>query len=317
MRAKARVLGTALAIALVALLFLHFWRGSIATQARVRSSTIASQGATNRDNRTYPMGQPPNAPPPKVLPIAADGTVEVPSRFRLPGVARVRTASSWRDWITQFPASAQEKITAFGKRHFGVFSVNSSQQVAWMAENGYPLPEDIIAAEKLSDADLRELANRGNDKAGFLLHERNIDALQAKYALYAERGQSRQQFWESDPDAQRMQQENEIDRKLMQQSLSPFKGYVQAQEAALIPDDPVGTEAKVIGGLSLAEYLGDSRSNQFALTYVGSDPARQAIYMALIEASANQIAIVNALRGSDCTLPIFSNTIPWNGNPIE
>src|SRR3569623_1806774 len=82
--------------------------------------------------------------------ITADGTTAVPVQFQLPNVTRVRTARSYQEWLTQFPSLEQEKIELFNKAHFGLYRVNSREQVAWMAANGYPMPEDIVAAERLN-----------------------------------------------------------------------------------------------------------------------------------------------------------------------
>lgn len=100
--------------------------------------------------------------------VAADGLADIPARFQLPGVRRARSGVNRKEWIAQYPPDQQQRILDFNQQHLGVFRVNSAEQVAWMAQNGYPLPEDVIAAEGLTDENLRELAKRGNDKAGFL-----------------------------------------------------------------------------------------------------------------------------------------------------
>lgn len=243
--------------------------------------------------------------------VEADGMVEVPARYRMPGVARVHTAVNLQSWLEQFPLDVQEKMTEFNERNFGVYSIDSRQQIAWMAAHGYPLPEDLAAAEKLSNADLRELANRGNEKAGFLLRERNIDALKEKFAEYAAKGLSRQRFWESDPDGPRLEQENKNDRALIAKSWSPFKGYMQAQDALLqdAGGSPHEADAKVMAGLALAEYLGDARADSLVLAYAGTDPVRQAIYLALQNATSNQGSIMKAMLDSDC-VRVASDTIP-------
>jgi len=212
--------------------------------------------------------------------IAGDGSTPIPAKFQLPGVARVRTAANFKEWIAQFPASEQEKIVAFNKRNFQVYNVNSVKQVAWMALYGYPMPEDIIAAQKFSNTDLREMAKSGNEKAGYLLRERNIEETAEKLsAFHAKEGTAGQNFWEQDPDGPRLAQENSADQHFLLNAWgSPFVGYLRAREEALIDDDPVFAQAKVIGGLLLANSLGDSRAESFADDYyVGIDPTRMAI----------------------------------------
>lgn len=121
------------------------------------------------------------SPPPQVAtarpakdPLADDGTVAVPARFQLPGVKRVHTGSSFADWQAQFPADTQRLMAAFSKRYLGVYRVSSPAQVAWMAAHGYPMPEDLAAAQGMSDQDMLNLVKQGNVKAAFLLRGRDI-----------------------------------------------------------------------------------------------------------------------------------------------
>jgi len=300
--------------ALVAAFLVAYWLWSISTRPQPSTAKPAPAQSTEPAPQGAPLSSPasrPNTSAEKYL-IGEDRTAPVPARYQMPGVTRVRTAANLQDWLGQFPVDVQEKMKAFNKRNFGVYSIDSPQQIAWMAAHGYPMPEDLVAAEKLSNADLRELANQGNDKAGFLLRERNIDTLQAKFSEYAGKGLSRQRFWENDPDGPRMEQEDKNDRTLISKSWSPFKGYLQAQDSLLqegdVNNSPHDAEAKAMAGLALAGYLGDTRADQLALTYVGNDPVRQAIYTALQNATTNQALFVRATLSSGCT-PVSSVNI--------
>lgn len=306
---------TAALAALAVVVLLAYWLWSISTTPPPSTNERVAARATEQALPAVPSGSPlsRSSVGAEKYPIEADRTALVPMRYRMPGVERVRTASSFQDWLGQFPADVQEKMKAFSKRNFGVYSIDSPQQIAWMAAHGYPLPEDLVAADKLSNADLRELANQGNDKAGFLLRERNIDVLKAKFADYAAKGLSRQRFWETDPDGPSMEQEDKNDRALMMKSWSPFKGYLQAQDSLLqqgdVSSSPHDAEAKIMAGLALAGYLGDTRADQFALAYVGDDPIRQAIYTALQNATSNQGLLVRATLNAGCA-PVSSDGIP-------
>jgi hypothetical protein len=252
----------------------------------------------------------------KTFAIPPDGTVPVPRRFQLPGVERVRTASSFNEWVAQFPPDAQKAITAFNARHFGVFSINSPQQVAWMAQMGYPMPEDIVAAKFLSDQDLRTLASQGNDKAGFLLHERETDTLQAKYAELAAQGQTRDQFWRNDPAAAQFNQDDVQYNQLLMNSTSPFKGFVKAQDAVL-DEDPQYAPATVISSLLWAESFGDFRVDQFVENYVGNDPRRWAILYGAQAMSLNAGISLSALRSLGCPGFNVGNMIPGTASPVQ
>lgn len=266
--------------------------------------------------KSVPAAKPMPAQVAKSFAIAPDQTAPVPRRFQLPGVERVRTASSFQDWVAQFPPDEQKKITAFNERYFGVFSVNSPQQVAWMAEMGYPMPEDIIAAAYLSDQDLRAMASHGNDKAGFLLHEREVDTLQAKYAELAAKGQTRDQFWRNDPAAAQFNQDDSRFNQLLENSTSPFKGFVQARDAVL-DEDPEYTSATVISGLMWAQNYGDFRVNQLIDNYVGNDPRRMAILFGAQAMSINDSKSLSALRNLGCPGFNVGNMIPGNFAPVR
>ncbi|MEO9079769.1 MAG: hypothetical protein ABI268_10705 [Rhodanobacter sp.] len=207
--------------------------------------------------------------------ISADGTAAVPIQFQLAKVARVRTAPSFQEWLAQFPLHQQAQISAFNESHFGVYRVNSREQVAWMAENGYPMPEDIVAAEGLADRDLLKLANQGNDKAAFLLAERQNKEL----VSFLDEGGKRSAYFDGMEGRNRSNEHATIDR-LVEQANSPYKGYLQASEAlsGLYAGQPQEvTDAYVIAGLIWAGQLGDARAGAYADDYGGANPQRMTI----------------------------------------
>ena len=240
----------------------------------------------------------------------------MPVRFQLPGVERVRTASGFDQWVAQFPGDEKEQIVAFNDRHFGVYRVNSPQQVAWMAQMGYPMPEDIVAAKFLSDQDLREMAARGNDKAGFMLHEREVDFLKTKYAELATQGQTRSDFWRNDPNAMQYNKDDLQYHQLMLTSVSPFKGFVQAQDAVL-DEDTEYAPATIISGLMWAQSFGDFRVGQFIDAYVGNDPMRTAMLYGAQAMGLNGTYNISTLRGMGCAGFNVGNIIPGTVSPVH
>jgi hypothetical protein len=134
-----------------------------------------------------------------------------------------------------------------------------------MAERGYPMPEDVVAAASLDDDQLRRLSSQGNDKAGFLLHEREVAAVQAKLDTYAKNGESKDAALRSDLAlaTERSRIRDSVDA-LFVNSESPYKDYVMAQDASQI-DDPVERSATIIAGLLWATQYGDSRASTDAM----------------------------------------------------
>lgn len=309
------------AIALVVLLLAaYIWLHARTPNAPERAAAASEVPGKIKTKPSLPVyasrESVPSASP--TFPVADDGTVAIPLRFQLPGVTRTKSGINSKEWLAQYPVDQQEKIQAFNTAHFGVYSINSPQQVAWMAENGYPMPEDVIAAERLSDADLRELAKQGNDKAGFLLRERTSAATKAGLDNYHAQGKTNSDFWNNDPNARQITMDDLTTMQLLQQSHSPFKGYVQALDSVL-KDDPVSKDATIIAGLHWAQSLGDFRAEQFLDAFVQGNPMRQAM------ASAAGAATVN---GNNDKIQMSTNGcenagvppglyIPGNFSPVE
>jgi hypothetical protein len=228
--------------------------------------------------------------------ISVDGMAAVPIRFQLANVGRVRTAPSFQEWLAQFPSDQQAKIAAFNKAHFGVYRVNSREQVAWMAENGYPMPEDIMAADRLADRDLLKLANQGNDKAAFLLAERQNKEL----VDFLAEGGKRSAYFGGAEGRNRLNEQMTIDQ-LVEQSNSPYKGYLQASEAISglyagerDPQDVI--DAHVIAGLTWAEQLGDLRAGNFVADYAMGNPQRMTILGTASIVASNDFADMSYMQ---------------------
>lgn len=248
-------LGIFFAAALAGLLYLHS-RLSIPHIADGKSTvdSVTAHAMTHTSPRKFVVPQP--AGPTKRFPVGDDGTVEVPTRYQLPGVARVHTAANFDEWIEQYPAADRARIKAFDTRYNGVYEIASPQQIAWMAQNGYPMPEDLIAAQGIDDQTLRDLADHGNDKAGFLYHDRYLDRLGNRHV---------NQLDLSNPDDQVLARALDADQFL--ESASAFKGYVEAADAFTYAD-PVVQKARLIAGLTRASEFGDFRAVQVLSQYV-------------------------------------------------
>jgi hypothetical protein len=269
-------------------------------------------------------GQTVNSPPnhqaasKEIFAVASDGWVSIPPRFQLPRVTRTKSGVNSREWLGQYPLDQQEKFRAFSKAHFGVYSINSPKQVAWMADNGYPMPEDILAAASMTDAQLRELAAQGNDKAGFLLRERTVAVTKEKLEEYRALGKTESEFWSSEPIARQLSADEAATTQLLQQSHSPFKGYVQANDS-LLKSSPQEQDATVIAGLEWANSLGDFRAAQFLEAFVGNDPIREAMVLAAGNVSSNGALDSTLIKSTGCQNAGVSPDmyIPGTFEPVE
>ncbi len=216
--------------------------------------------------------------------IADDGTAPVPRRYQIAGVTQVQTAASFEDWMAHFSEADQAILRDFNKRNHGVYRVHNPETVAWMAQNGYPMPEDVLAAQGLSSETLRDLVKEGNVKAAFLLKSRNVAEINAKVAL-SDGKLNKSTVYENNPqyfkDLLRV-------KHLLKTANSPYKAFLEAQEASLMTGQD-SRDAKILAALVWAKHLGDFRSGRLVDRFIVSDrsrvDARQKIYAGVISMS--------------------------------
>ena len=293
----------------VAALIVGLLLGIVLSGGRVfRVPDVVSQSKSG-DEKPSVQKLPHSRTPIPIAAVASDGTVSIPIKYQLPGVKAVRaTAHNSKEWLSSFTGD-EEKLNAFSKKHYGVYSINSPEQIVWMAQNGYPMPEDVIAAEGISSESLRALALAGNEKATYLLRERDIDALKETFDTYAMMGKDRSSFWQSDPAATALSQDEALNSKVMQTSDSPYKGYVLAQES-LLASDPVEAAAKVVGGLLWSQSLGDLRVDQYLQTFSSTDPINASVLMGADAASASLSKNILKMRIMGCQPASLAGVIP-------
>ena len=66
------------------------------------------------------------------------------------------------------------KIVDFFYSSFGgtAFAFDNANELQWMTRQGFPMPEDIIEASRLTDTELERRLDEGDRKAGYFLLER-------------------------------------------------------------------------------------------------------------------------------------------------
>jgi hypothetical protein len=239
-----------LAAVLIGLLLLLRAQQAMTRASSVQASAMEMATTTVERSKVRPRPVLPGRAPAIRVAIAQDGMVEVPQRYRIPGVERVHsTATGFQEWLNQYPTSDRQRIRDFNTRYNGVYLIASPEQIAWMAENGYPMPEDLIAVQGIDDQTLRNLADHGNDKAGFLLHDRNLDRL-------GDRLESQLDLNSPDDRALNLALSDQF-----LESPSAFKGYVEAADAFKLNADPGLQKTMLVAGLTRAASLGDSRAS--------------------------------------------------------
>lgn len=201
-------------------------------------------------------------------PRSDDDVVAVPVKYQFnkqqgPRPARTygeligRYSEGQKKVIQEFYAGFTEAVPGGTEYTFsGPFSFNSPEQLQWLVRNGYPTPDEVLAAASMSDEQLRKLSEAGNFKASvFLLDRKSVQA----------QGEFRRDVVGSE-DGRGGAEIQKLQSKVVS-SGSPFGGYVLARRAKA--NDARG---QVLAGYALAAALGDSRAIDFMHEYRKKNP---------------------------------------------
>ncbi len=174
--------------------------------------------------------------------VSPTNRISIPSIFQLAGIREVAVANSWTGLISRYSDVDRATINTFvGGLAPVAYLFHSEEELAWMAERGFPMPDDILAAATMSDADLLEMSLQGNAKAALLYQARDLD-LERRGLQAASKEEAVAQM--------RV-------RGLAYASNSPFLGYLEAKRKAKIyPGDP----SPSAGALAWAQLKGDTRA---------------------------------------------------------
>lgn len=224
---------------------------------------------------------------------AAGAETDVPTRYLFAGNAKIPRFENDDTLYASYSLEQQAVIRGFYS-NFGdtglkgpylydsMFAFRNQRQLDWMAKNGYPLPDDVLAAAQMTTEDLFALAKKGNFKAKALLLVREYE--QDSSAPAAESGQMEHQI-------ELAEFQNEV---LMEGS--PFAGYVWAAKHMKKPTSD--GRAGVIAGYAFAQTMGDDRASvlasAFARTNPGMDPVEAvATYRAMLMTASRNPQLSN------------------------
>lgn len=190
-------------------------------------------------------------------------TAVEPMPRRLAGEAHAARASSFQQLLTAYDSVAAETLEEFNARYAGAIAFRTADEFAWMEKQGFPLPEEILAAAGMPLEELRALADGGDRSAQFLYLDRTLQEVRELRQSYLRSGMS--------PDG--LKEIPEYDDALFQaayakafltESESPFAGYLMAEFSRAAFGNPYGYMA----GLLHASNLGDPRAYDKLRTFV-------------------------------------------------
>jgi len=182
---------------------------------------------------------------------------------------------SWEGYVDTLDVEEREHLTRIAQRYLGTPLFDDMIARRQLQSLGFPLPEEWLAAKKLSDAELRSLASTGDRKAALFLTDRLLDAMQR--ITEASGANNYLEVVNALPEAQR--EPVDLRRRealtLAATNLStdptPFSAYQYGIATA------AGTEnhAPVLASIQVAGELGDIRADrileQYRLSHSGKD----------------------------------------------
>lgn len=200
---------------------------------------------------------------------------------------------SFAGLMQTLPAKEQTQARRW-YQHIGGPPMNDATpaEVAWMQARHYPMPNDIVRAESMSDAELKAAAATEDPIAQILYVARLLD----KYSANIERGMSFN-------DRGQVRLQTEIGQIMPQilASGSPYAGYLYAAKVRLMDSSGVESSASAqLAGLVWASKFGDTRANQLMNT-----PEVQAVDAALAIAEMSSM-LNDATRGGE---KVFSTPV--------
>ena len=214
--------------------------------------------------------------------VEAAETLSIPAQYQFAGVYEVATANSFDELMALYSIEQRERIEAFvGDYDKAAYLFSSPEELAWMAQRGFPMPDDILAANDMSVGELKKQAEEGNVKAAFFYLRREAE----------------------DGPVDRSTNEPELRTEIRRTALlgdSPFYGYLHANELATqYPEYPT----VFASGLAWASMMGDARAGA-RLRGVMVDAAG---LVSGLEAVKGDRRMGLLLRGRSAELPDFEH----------
>lgn len=199
--------------------------------------------------------------------------IPIPRRYQFAGIERVRAADSTDELLGHYSTDEQTRVQAyysgFGEGTFNltdqaiksIFSFWTKDQLEWLVSRGFPTPDEVLAADSMSDEDLAALAESGNLKA-MAFH---LDRLAKAQRSRMEENSG------ALPDlsfAPAVQERAQLEERLLG-SGSPFGAYALARDALA-----EGDRGAAMAAYTFADRLGDVRARNFASQLESAGPVR-------------------------------------------
>lgn len=172
---------------------------------------------------------------------------------------------SWNERVAKLSIADRNYLAEISARYFGSVEFSDEAEQRRLIEQGFPMPEEWLAARDMPDRELERLARAGNLKAQMFQVDRVSEHLGP---VLAERG-----LKDTPQDKELFRQFVETSRmaeELLSSTYSPFAAYLNGRIFSAgsqgNPPEPIA------GAFQLAKDLGDQRADNYRSVFMQSYP---------------------------------------------
>lgn len=208
-----------------------------------------------------PAGKPDTANEPEARTIrqipSREGELRLPDGMRLPSVQYVQAARSWNDRLAKMTTAERAQLESLNFRYYGTLEFDSPEEQEKLIAAGVPMPEEWLAASKMSDEELASLADARSPKASLFFADRQLDKfIDAQQRL---EGSGIDPDFHSDVINSRAQALVYAGQALAL-TRSPFAAYLYGS----LSEKLYGGQEYTAAAISVAGALGDERARVYA-----------------------------------------------------
>lgn len=200
--------------------------------------------------------------------LAAESSSEIimPAQYQFSRTGATLKAKNWNELLYQLPASDRAYLEKINTNYFGALEFKDVDELRKMALLGIPLPEEWLEARKMTDTELKNLADAGNAKAAMFYADRLID--QAIEYLPLRKTDPR--AYDAGPGAQAGVRAYVAVGQLASDTTSPFAAYLSGRMQYALPT--TRSPESIAGALFAAAGRGDRRAPRLLGEFVKSHP---------------------------------------------
>lgn len=204
--------------------------------------------------------------------IANDLWVSIPKALQFPGLSRVEIATSWRARMAKFSKADQAYLEGVSERYFESLEFRDETEQRCLIQQGFPMPEEWMAARNVPDGELERLAMAGNLKAQMFQIDRMSEILAP---ILGVRG-----FDNNSTDKElfrRMVETSNMLDSLVGSGQSPFSAYLSGRYISATQGYGKGNPVEPIAAsFQFARDFGDERASQYSNTFFQRYPEMDA-----------------------------------------